>query len=143
MTLTDPQDDLAGIRRSKGDTVEVTSEWLLVQKTYVAWLVGEGPPLLQLIGDPGIGKTMISSYLVEELGKKAQISPNMTFAYYFCDNKDEKRRSAAAIIRGLLLQLIRQRPMLLSRLQIFYDQMKEHAFANFDTIQFGVSCSTS
>lgn len=134
MTLTDPQDDLAGIRRSKGDTVEGTCEWLLVQKTYVAWLVGEGPPLLQLIGDPGIGKTMISSFLVDGLEKKAQKSPNTTFAYYFCDNKDEKRRSATAIIRGLLLQLVRQRPILLSQLQIVYDQMKERAFENFDTL---------
>lgn len=81
LTLTDPQDDLAGIRRSKGDTIKGTSEWILVEKNYVAWLVGEGPPLLQLIGDPGIGKPMISSFLVNELEKKAQKSPNMTFAY--------------------------------------------------------------
>ena len=134
LTLTDPQDDLAGIRRSQGDTVEGTSEWLLVQKTYVAWLVGEGPPLLQLIGDPGIGKTMISSFLVNELEKKAQKSPSMTFAYYFCDNKDEKRRSATAIIRGLLLQLIRQRPILLGQIRIVHDQMKMQTFANFDTL---------
>ena len=58
----------------------------------------------------------------------------MTFAYYFCDNKDEKRRSATAIIRGLLLQLIRQRPILLDQLRIVHDQMKKQAFANFDTL---------
>ena len=77
---------------------------------------------------------MISSFLVGELERKMQKAPNMTFAYYFCDNKDEKRRTAIVIIRGLLLQLLRQRPVLFRHLQAVYDQMKDHVFTNFDTL---------
>ncbi len=49
-------------------------------------------------------------------------------------NKDEKRKTATAIVRGLLLQLLRQRPVLLSDLQKEYDQMKDQVFTNFDTL---------
>jgi hypothetical protein len=36
----------------------------------------------------------------------------MTLAYYFYDSKDDRRNSATAILRGLILQLLRQRPVL-------------------------------
>jgi len=90
--------------------------------------------MLQLVGAPGIGKTMISSYLIDELDKRAQFTSGMIFAYYFCDNKDDKRNTAIAIIRGLLLQLLRQRPLLFKHIQEDYDQMRDRAFDNFDAL---------
>ncbi len=90
--------------------------------------------MLRLVGAPGIGKTMISSYLVDELDKRAQITSDMVFAYYFCDNKDDKRNTAIAIIRGLLLQLLRQRPLLFKHIQEDYDQMRDRVFDNFDAL---------
>ena len=132
--MTNPLDDLAAIQRSKGERVEGTCEWLLVQEEYAAWLVGDNPQQLWLVGAPGIGKTMISSFLVEELEKRAQKAPAMTLAYYFCDNKDEKRNTATAIIRGLLLQLLRQRHILFKYIQRDYDQMKSQLFNSFDAL---------
>ncbi len=90
--------------------------------------------MLQLVGAPGIGKTMISSYLIDELGKRAQFTSGMMLAYYFCDNKDDKRNTAITIIRGLLLQLLRQRPLLFKHIQEDYDQMRDRAFDNFDAL---------
>jgi ankyrin repeat protein len=90
--------------------------------------------MLLLVGAPGIGKTMISSYLVDELDKRAEFTSDMIFAYYFCDNKDDKRNTAIAIIRGLLLQLLRQRPLLFKHIQEDYDQMRDQAFDNFDAL---------
>jgi hypothetical protein len=132
--LTNPHNDLAAIRRSKGDRVEGTCEWLLVQEQYTAWLVEDGPQLLRLVGGPGIGKTMISTYLVDELEERARISPAMTFAYYFCDNKDEKRNTATAIVRGLLLQLLRQHHNFFRYIQPEFDLMKDGLFDHFDAL---------
>ena len=132
--LTDPRYDLAGIQRSKGKRVEGTCEWVLLREEYTTWLVGDSPRILRLVGAPGIGKTMISSYLVEELEKRAKVTSDMTFAYYFCDNKDDKRNTAIAIIRGLLLQLFRQRPLLFKHIQEDYNQMKDRVFDNFDAL---------
>jgi len=132
--LTNPLDDLTAIRRSKGKRVEGTCEWLLLHEAYTAWLVEDSPRMLQLVGAPGIGKTMISSYLIDELGKRAQFTSGMMLAYYFCDNKDDKRNTAITIIRGLLLQLLRQRPLLFKHIQEDYDQMRDRAFDNFDAL---------
>jgi hypothetical protein len=131
--LTDPQDDLAAIRR-KGKRVEGTCKWILVQKQYTAWLDEDKTQLFRLIGNPGIGKTMLSTFLVGELVGRAQITRGMTFAYYFCDNKDEKRNTATAIIRGLLLQLLRQHPKFFRYIQPAFDEQKNRLFDNFDTL---------
>ncbi len=77
--------------------------------------------MLQLVDAPSIRKTMISSYLVDELKKRAQFTFNITFAYYFCDNKDNKRNIVISIIRGLLLQLLRQRLLLFKYIQEDYN----------------------
>ena len=132
--LSDPQDDLAAIRSTRGVRVSGTCEWILNQDRYTAFLVEDGPRLLWLSGGPGIGKTMISSFLVEELARLAERSSQMTLAYYFCDDKDEKRRTATAILRGLLLQLLRQRPVLFKHIQPRFDMSRDTLFTNFHSL---------
>ncbi len=90
--------------------------------------------MLQLVDDSDIKKTMISSYLIDELNKKAQFTSDIIFAYYFCDNKDNKRNTVITIIRELLLQLLRQRSLLFKHIQKDYDQIKDWAFDNFDAL---------
>ena len=77
---------------------------------------------------------MISSFLVEELADLAEHSSQMTLAYYFCDDKDEKRRTATAILRGLLLQLLRQRPSLFKHIQSQFDMSRDDLFSNFHAL---------
>ena len=77
---------------------------------------------------------MLSSFLVEQLSKRVERSPNMTLAYYFCDDKDVKRKTGIAILRGLLLQLFRQRPTLFSHIQSDFDQQGDQLFTSFDAI---------
>ena len=132
--ISNPQDDLAATRSAKGDRVPGTCEWILTQDRYTAFLIEDGPRLLWLSGGPGIGKTMISSFLVEELAHLAERSSQMTLAYYFCDDKDEKRRSATAILRGLLLQLLRQRPVLFKHIQPSFDISRDDLFINFHSL---------
>ena len=132
--LSDPQDDLAAVRSAKGDRVPGTCEWILTQDQYTTFLVEDGPRLLWLSGGPGIGKTMISCFLVTELAHLAEQSSQMTLAYYFCDDKDEKRRTATAILRGLILQLLRQRPVLFKHIQPSFDMSGDSLCTNFHTL---------
>ena len=127
--LSNPQDDLA--RSAKEGRVDGTCEWILIQDRYTSWLIEDSPQLLWLSGGPGIGKTMISSFLVEELAQLAERSSQMTLAYYFCDDKDERRRTATAILRGLLLQLLRQRPVLFKHVQPDFDISRGSLFTDF------------
>ena len=132
--LSNPQDDLAAIRNKNGNRVDGTCEWILTQDRYTSWLTEDSPQLLWLSGAPGIGKTMISGFLVEELAQLAKRSSKMTLAYYFCDDKDEKRRTATAILRGLLLQLLRQRPDLFKQMQPDFDISGDSLFTNFHAL---------
>jgi hypothetical protein len=126
LRLTDPLDDLESIRRTKGKEVKGTCEWLLSEGKYVAWAFRDKPQLLRLQGGPGIGKTMISSFLVGQLEEKAREDSAVTLAYYFYDNKDESRNTASALLRGLLLQLLRKRPVLFQKhVEKVYDEMKD------------------
>ena len=77
---------------------------------------------------------MISSFLVEELAHIAARSSQMTLIYYFCDNKFEGRRTATAILRGLLLQLLRQRPILFNHIQSHFDISRDSLFTNFHAL---------
>ena len=74
---------------------------------------------------------MISSFLVEELAQLAERSSQMMLVYYFCDDKDERRRTATAILRGLLLQLLRQRPILFRHIQSQFDTARDRLFTDF------------
>jgi hypothetical protein len=85
---TDPQDDLAAQRGRLGKRVDGTCEWILDRPEYRSWLSNPDIQLLRLVGEPGIGKSMISSFLVEELEKKCKETKNVIFAYTF-DNRDE------------------------------------------------------
>ena len=132
--LSNPRDDLAAIRSTKGDRVDGTCEWILTQDRYTSWLVEDSPQLLWLSGAPGIGKTMLSSFLVEEIAQLAEQSSQMTVAYYFCDDKYQERRTVTAILRGLLLQLLRQRPILFKHIQSDFDMCRDSLCTNFHAL---------
>ena len=55
---------------------------------------------------------MLSIFLSEELEHLARQSRSTTFLEYYCENKNERRNSATAILRGLLYQLLKSRPNL-------------------------------
>jgi hypothetical protein len=67
MLLTDPRDDLYRIQKQKERRVGNTCEWLLKQEEFSIWGAKSDLQLLRLVGLPGIGKTMMSIFLVYKL----------------------------------------------------------------------------
>jgi ankyrin repeat domain-containing protein 50 len=139
LLLTEPEDDLAYIRRTKGNKVKGTCEWVLDNKQYVEWVTADKSQLLRLTGSPGIGKTTIASFLVDELKERAKYSGSTLFAFFLCDNKDERRRTATAVLRALLIQLLRQQPSFFKYVQPEYDKYGKDKFnsmfcENFDAL---------
>ncbi|CZR58258.1 uncharacterized protein PAC_08149 [Phialocephala subalpina] len=134
LRVTDPRDDLEAIRRAKGEGVKGTCEWLFNVNEYRAWEHKDRPQLLRLQGGPGMGKTMISSFLVDKLEEKERQDSTMTLAYYFCDNKDERRNTALVLLRGLLFQLLSKRPDLFKHAEKDYDVMKDQLPKLFENL---------
>ncbi|KAL9110836.1 MAG: hypothetical protein Q9227_004636 [Pyrenula ochraceoflavens] len=101
--------DLDELKRVKGERVPGTCEWLLEQKEYRMWLSELGVQLLCLEGDPGTGKTMMSTFLIEQIQKRADKYPEKVYmAFFFCKNTDDDRNNAASILCGLIYRRLQQ-----------------------------------
>ncbi|KAF8252005.1 hypothetical protein K440DRAFT_595040, partial [Wilcoxina mikolae CBS 423.85] len=87
---------------------ENTCTWILDDQRYRTWNEKDGQAILWISGGPGFGKSVLSSFLTQEItrGKTNQLYLN----YFFCDDKDERLRTAHAILVNLLTQLLEQIP---------------------------------
>jgi hypothetical protein len=128
--VTDSRDDKAAVEERKGPRVKGTSEWILKHLPYIAWINSTCNELLWLSGSPGIGKTMISCYLIDHLTEMERQTDEMVLVYFLCDDTNNKRNTALAIIRGLLLQLLRERPHLFKHIMPEYQEKKASIFGN-------------
>jgi predicted NACHT family NTPase len=90
--------------------------------------------VFRLVGEPGVGKSMISTFLVAELDKNTQKSGNTIFAYYFFDNKVGNRRTASVLLRTLLLQFLEQVPSLFKVIAPDYRKMGQKLMEDFDAL---------
>ncbi|OBT84478.1 hypothetical protein VE02_06420 [Pseudogymnoascus sp. 03VT05] len=107
-----------------------------IKRMFTEWLNADKSQLLRLTGGPGIGKTMIATFLVDELKERAQYSESALFAFFFCDNKGEKQRTATAILRSLLVQLLRQQPSFFSYMQPEYEKYGKRKFESAFCLNF-------
>ena len=133
--LTDPRDDREQLIQAKGSRVDGTCEWIKSNRLYTSWLDSQSQ-LLWLSGGPGKGKTMLSIFLAEELERIAKHSPNVSLLQYFCDNKDEKRKTAVTVVRGLIFQLLQSRRKLFDYILPGFKIQKESLFtdSSFETL---------
>jgi hypothetical protein len=67
---------------------ENTCTWILDDQRYRACVEKDGNAVLWISGDPGCGKSVLSSFLTKEVcrGKTNQLC----MAYFFCGDKDER-----------------------------------------------------
>ncbi|UKZ56065.1 hypothetical protein TrVGV298_009891 [Trichoderma virens] len=124
--LTDASADLAKTIRFNGKRVTGTCEWILSRSEYEQWRDGDGLQILWLFGAPGIGKTVISCFLIENLQKQEALQPSTILIYHFCDYKDDgPRNSALGIIRCILQQLLKKQPDLFRWIKTEYQHRHE------------------
>jgi len=90
------------LRRQEG-----TCTWLLNDNRYKEWNDVDGQAIIWIRGDPGCGKSVLSSFLTEEVIRG---SNQLSLAYFFCDDKDERLRTADAILVNILAQLLKYIP---------------------------------
>jgi len=139
MKVTNPVDVLSKVLTQKGKRVGNTCEWVLKREEFSTWGADDNPQLLRLVGSPGIGKTMMSTFLVQELKGKVEKTPDKAFAYFFCDDKDQDRKTPTAILRSLIWQLLLQRNELFQHIQSDFKKHKdsrlfEDLFENFSAL---------
>ncbi|KAJ7591886.1 ankyrin repeat-containing domain protein, partial [Mycena floridula] len=82
-----------------------TGEWLLADAEFRHWTAGH-VGILWCPGDPGVGKTMLASRVIDHLQKLTQGQPGVGVAYIFCDYRQSSIQGATDVIGSVLRQLL-------------------------------------
>jgi hypothetical protein len=99
--LTSPEIERRTLLKVKGSQIPGTCNWILSHQKFVTWLRQGTQRLLWVNGGPGRGKTMLSIFVSTLLEQEAKT------IYFFCSADADKRRSATAVLRGLMWHLTR------------------------------------
>ena len=135
---TDPADDMHMIANKKDKLLDTTESWITKDATYNKWLQDGHSRVLWLHGDPGKGKTMLAIALIEDFSRKLrsdQSSNDTALVYFFCDNQDDRRKTACLILRGLIYQILCQHPDLAVYLHSEYEKQREQLFSSPNSLQ--------
>jgi len=105
--------------KEKDKLLHQSFDWILSDPDYLRWQDGTDVCLLWIKGGAGKGKTMMSIGLIEELSKRPKGSN--TVLYFFCQNANYELNTVESIIKGLILQLIKQQKELAQSLRDRWD----------------------
>ncbi|CAI7653831.1 unnamed protein product [Penicillium manginii] len=111
------------LKESKDKLLPESFEWILRDPKYESWRDGEEVCLLWIKGGAGKGKTMISIGLIEELLRFCR-DKSSAITYFFCQNADNELNTLQGMMKGLILQLLRQQPALKECLRARWDAEK-------------------
>jgi len=114
--------DYESHKRRNPDRVAGTLEWFLHHAKYQHWRQEQKSSLLWVSADPGCGKSVLASFLVDELNSpQSQEELSGTVCYFFFKDDDEKQSNATFALSALLHQLFKTKTPC----------MKKHAMEEF------------
>jgi ankyrin repeat protein len=137
--ITEPEEDLNKMRRTKGLRTSGTFSWFLESDELKYWFrpakaVSDiEKNILWLHGNPGIGKSTMAMMLAEELPKKDYFSnSDSILSFYFCDSDSEYHKTATSLLRGALYQIIQKHPSFMEQIMPKYQVQGKRLFESFD-----------
>jgi hypothetical protein len=111
------------LKENKDKLLHKSIDWIFEDEQYNSWQSGDDVSLLWIKGGAGKGKTMMSIGFIEELSRRPKHATVVT--YFFCQNADYELNTIAAIIKGLMLQLVSQQQELKKSLRDRWDNVNE------------------
>ncbi|MCJ1228298.1 Ankyrin repeat domain-containing protein 44 [Toensbergia leucococca] len=92
---------------------------------YKSWLESQKPSLLHLHGRQGLGKSVLSRVLFQNLGMRDRNHSIVT--YFSFSELDGRQNSAATLLTSLAIQLLSSKPSLFPHVRHIYEPIKEKA----------------
>jgi hypothetical protein len=126
LCTTDPRNDKTRIENTQGGLLKDLNRWIFRNPEYRKWHDDDETRLLWIEGDPGQGKTMLLCEIIDDLQHSTNI--NGVLSYFFCQATDSRINSAAAVLRGLIHNLVDQQPSLICHVRKRYDHIGKSLF---------------
>ncbi|KAK3371787.1 hypothetical protein B0T24DRAFT_579249 [Lasiosphaeria ovina] len=128
--VTDPHLDKIRIEQTKGNILP-HSCWILDHTNFRQWREDPSRQLLWIRGNPGKGKTMLVSGIINTLHdtkKMADSESDELLSYFFCQATNNQINSATSVLRGLIWLLVNQQPSLIQHVRKEYDRVGKDLF---------------
>ena len=97
-----------------------TCEWIFEKSDFQRWMKDVDnvatPPLFWISGNPGAGKSCLATRIIQ---KTQDLEP---VAYFYCDAKDERKRTLLSILRTWVWQILVLFPGSLPNIAVIYDK---------------------
>ncbi|KAJ5113299.1 hypothetical protein N7456_001833 [Penicillium angulare] len=125
LMTTFPRDDMLRIQYLAGGLLKDSYAWILQNPEYKKWVKSE-INLLRITGDSGKGKTMLLCGIIDELMGSSTGLRNIS--YFFCQATDARLNNATAVLRGVILMLLRDQTSLISHIRARYYEIGMYLF---------------
>jgi len=102
--------DYDGHKMQLPSAVAGTCEWLQQQQKYTQWKTESGPRLLWMTSDAGCGKSVLVSYLIDQLHNERDVGSAV--CYFFFSDTDGERNDSSSMMRCMLHQIFTAQPHL-------------------------------
>lgn len=106
--MIDPEAHRQLIIEDKDELLRDCYAWIFDDSSFDQWQTDQTCRLLWIKGDTGKGKTMLMIALIDRLADTKPGSTTIPPVYFFCQSTVDTIRSATAVLRGLLWQLLSQ-----------------------------------
>ncbi|KAI9781882.1 MAG: hypothetical protein M1839_005676 [Geoglossum umbratile] len=120
-----------------------TGQWLLDSTEFRTWL-DNGKETLFCPGIPGVGKTILTAIVIDDLTIRFQNDSNIGIAYLYCNFQRHDEQKADDLLASLLKQLSQGRPSLPDSVKDLYDRHKaKRTRPSFDDISRALQSVTA
>ncbi|KAI0505753.1 hypothetical protein F5B22DRAFT_496094 [Xylaria bambusicola] len=93
-----------------------TCSWALSHPEFLRWHESKGPALLWLSANPGCGKSVMMSFLIDHF-QSTVVSKHVHLCYWFFKSDNQRQRGAIFALRGILRQLLVTRRSIIPTVQ--------------------------
>jgi NACHT domain len=103
---------------------EGTGLWLLNSSEFQGWL-NQSKQTLFCPGIPGAGKTILTSVVIDCLGKRFQNDSTINIAYIYCNYQQQRVQKSTDLLASLLKQLVQEQPSIPESVKSMYGCHKD------------------
>ena len=102
ISIFNPETDHVRVAKAR---LSGTGQWFLNDQKFIEWRQSQKPGGFWALGNPGVGKTVLSSLVIDELFENEFEQQDIGVAYFYLDYTQRETHNATFLLRSILRQL--------------------------------------